>query len=51
MAEFLKLEHFLKPIWKLEAMMDLHLLSDPVTEFWKCPKKGLFFNWIHKNSI
>ena len=22
-------------------MMDLHILSDPVTDFWKCPKKGL----------
>ena len=22
-------------------MMDLHILSDPVTDFWKCPKKWL----------
>ena len=22
-------------------MTDLHILSDPVTYFWKCPKKGL----------
>ena len=21
-------------------MMDLHILSDPVADFWKCPKKG-----------
>ena len=21
-------------------MTDLHILSDPVTDFWKCPKKG-----------
>ena len=21
-------------------MTDLHLLSDPVKDFWKCPKKG-----------
>ena len=21
-------------------MMDLHILLDPVTYFWKCPKKG-----------
>ena len=24
-------------------MMDLHILSDPVTNFWKCPKK-IFLN-------
>ena len=22
--------------------MDLHILLDPVTDFWKCPKKGFF---------
>ena len=21
-------------------MMDLHIFSDPVKDFWKCPKKG-----------
>ena len=21
--------------------MNLHILSDPVSDFWKCPKKGL----------
>ena len=23
--------------------MDLHILSDPVKDFWKCPKKGFNF--------
>ena len=26
--------------YKWEAMMNLHILSDPVSDFWKCPKKG-----------
>ena len=26
-------------------MTDLHILSDPVTDFWKCPKKG-FKNYL-----
>ena len=32
--------------------MDLHILLDPVSDFWKCPKKGFknylfeFFNHI-----
>ena len=28
-------------------MTDLHILSDPVKDFWKCPKKGFknFFFW------
>ena len=25
---------------KIKAITDLHILSDPVTDFWKCPKKG-----------
>ena len=29
------------PFYKWEAMMNLHILSDPVSDFWKCPKKGL----------
>ena len=38
---FFKSELFFKTIFeKLEAMMDLHILSDPVKEVWKCPKKG-----------
>ena len=32
-----------KLISKLEAMTDLHILSDPVTDFWKCPKRGFNF--------
>ena len=27
--------------WELEAMMDLLILSDPVSDIWKCPKKGV----------
>ena len=23
-------------------MKNLHILSDPVTDFWKCPKKGFY---------
>ena len=52
MAVFFKLAQF-KTILKTRTMMDLHILLDLVTNFWKCPKK--FFcspkNWIHKNSI
>ena len=40
-------------ILKLEAMMDLHILLDPVTDFLKCPKKvfnifcfGIFFTKV-----
>ena len=30
-----------QPIFrKLEVMIDLHILSDPVTDFWKFPIKG-----------
>ena len=29
-----------KPFYKWEAMMNLHILSDPVSDFWKCPEKG-----------
>ena len=28
-------------------MMDLHILSDPVSDFWKFPKKGLYFLLLH----
>ena len=38
--------------------MDLHIILDPVTEFWKCPKKGFnkiicwnFFYQIHKLNL
>ena len=27
-------------------MMDLLILSDPVSDFWKCPKKFFFFNYF-----
>ena len=26
--------------------MDLHILSDPVKDFWKCPKKGFKKNYL-----
>ena len=32
-------------------MTDLHILSDPVKDFWKCPKKGvkkLFFGIFYQ---
>ena len=47
MAEFLNLEHILRQFLKTRSMTDLHILSDPVTDFWKCPKKGLkkLFVW------
>ena len=28
-------------------MMDLHMLSDPVTDFWKWPKKGFQIFFLH----
>ena len=28
-------------------MTDLHILSDPVKDFWKCPKKGFKKNVWH----
>ena len=27
-------------------MTDLHILSDPVKDFWKCPKKGFYKNIV-----
>ena len=27
-------------------MTDLHILSDPVNDFWKCPKKGFKKNIV-----
>ena len=29
-------------------MMDLHILSDPITDVWKCPKKVFKKNWHFK---
>ena len=46
--EFLAI--FLDNFLKLEAMTDLHILSDPDTYFWKWPKKGFSKNW-HFNQI
>ena len=53
---FFKDRTFLKTILELESITDLHILSDIVTDFLKCPKKRFnnilltfFSNWIHKN--
>ena len=27
-------------------MMDMHILSDPVSNFWKCPKKGVYIFFV-----
>ena len=38
---------------KLESMTDLHILSDPVTDFWKCPKLflGIFLSEPQKLNL
>ena len=36
------------PFYKWEAMMNLHILSDPVSDFWKCPKKGFKKSYLRR---
>ena len=36
------------PFYKWEAMMNLHILSDSVSDFWKCPKKGLKKSYLRR---
>ena len=36
------------PFYKWEAMMNLHILSDPVPDFWKCPKKGFKKSYLRR---
>ena len=50
-------KHFYDHCWELEAMRGLHILSDPVTDFWKCPKKVLkkiiffFFHFLPRGGV
>ena len=34
--------------FKLEVMMNLHILLDPAKNFWKCPNNGVFKNELSK---
>ena len=48
---FIKLECFLRPFLKLEAMTNLHIHLDPVSDFWKCPKKFFFSSFFLLNFL